>query len=214
MPGQKRLIIDAKVPFAAYLNALETSEESLRRTYLKDHARHVRGHIVSLSARSYWDQFARDGESPEFVVMFLPSDTIFSAALEHDPQLIEFGVEKRVILTTPATLIALLNSIAYGWRQERVTENAHEISKLGRELYKRLSDVGGHLAKMGQTLGSSVRAYNQTVASLESRVLPSARRFKDLEASSSQDELTPLIQIDHLPRDLQAPEFLILKDVG
>ena len=214
LPGQKRLIIDSKVPFAAYLNALETQEEGMRRNYLKDHARHVRGHIISLGARSYWDQFARDGESPEFVVMFLPSDTIFGAALEHDPELIEFGIEKRVILTTPATLIALLNSIAYGWRQERVTENAQEISKLGRELYKRLSDVGSHLTKLGQTLGSSVRAYNQTVASLESRVLPSARRFKDLEASSSQDDLAPLIQIDHVPRDLQSPEFLILKDVG
>ncbi len=214
LPGQKRLIIDAKVPFAAYLNALETAEDSLRHGHMKDHARHVRGHITSLSSRSYWDQFARDGESPEFVVMFLPSDTIFSAALEHDPGLIEFGIEKRVILTTPATLIALLNSIAYGWRQERVTENAQEISKLGRELYKRLSDVGDHLGKLGQTLGNSVRAYNQTVATLESRVLPSARRFKDLEASSSQDEIHPLLQIDHLPRDLQSPELLILKEVS
>ena len=146
--------------------------------------------------------------------MFLPGETIFSAALEQDPSLIEVGVEKQVILATPATLIALLHAVAYGWRQERLADNAREISQLGRELYKRLSDMGSHLAKLGQSLGGSVRAYNSTIASLESRVLPSARRFKELNASSSQDEIALLPQLDHLPRDLQSPELHLVKETG
>lgn len=207
LPGDKRLIIDAKAPLAAYLDALEAKEDIPRQNFLRDHARQVRAHILSLSARAYWDQFTKSGETPEFVVMFLPGETIFSAALEQDPSLIEVGVERRVILATPATLIALLHAVAYGWRQERLAENAREISQLGRELYKRLADMGGHLAKLGQSLGISVRAYNSTVASLESRVLPSARRFKELDAAASQHELAELPQLDHLPRDLQSPEL-------
>lgn len=207
LPGDKRLIIDAKAPLAAYLDALEAKEDIPRQNFLRDHARQVRAHILSLSARAYWDQFTKSGETPEFVVMFLPGETIFSAALEQDPSLIEVGVERRVILATPATLIALLHAVAYGWRQERLAENAREISQLGRELYKRLADMGGHLAKLGQSLGVSVRAYNSTVASLESRVLPSARRFKELDAAASQHELAELPQLDHLPRDLQSPEL-------
>lgn len=207
LPGDKRLIIDAKAPLAAYLDALEAKEDIPRQNFLRDHARQVRTHILSLSARAYWDQFTKSGETPEFVVMFLPGETIFSAALEQDPSLIEVGVERRVILATPATLIALLHAVAYGWRQERLAENAREISQLGRELYKRLADMGGHLAKLGQSLGISVRAYNSTVASLESRVLPSARRFKELDAAASQHELAELPQLDHLPRDLQSPEL-------
>lgn len=207
LPGDKRLIIDAKAPLAAYLDALEAKEDMPRQNFLRDHARQVRAHILSLSARAYWDQFTKSGETPEFVVMFLPGETIFSAALEQDPSLIEVGVERRVILATPATLIALLHAVAYGWRQERLAENAREISQLGRELYKRLADMGGHLAKLGQSLGTSVRAYNSTVASLESRVLPSARRFKELDAAASQHELAELPQLDHLPRELQSPEL-------
>jgi DNA recombination protein RmuC len=214
LPGDKRLIIDAKAPLAAYLDALEAKEETLCQNFLKDHARQVRTHILSLSTRAYWDQLSKSGETPEFVVMFLPGETIFSAALEQDPSLIEVGVEKQVILATPATLIALLHAVAYGWRQERLADNAREISQLGRELYKRLSDMGSHLAKLGQSLGGSVRAYNSTIASLESRVLPSARRFKELNASSSQDEIALLPQLDHLPRDLQSPELHLVKETG
>jgi DNA recombination protein RmuC len=211
LPGSKQLIIDAKVPLAAYLDALEAKEEPHRQNFLKDHARQVRTHIISLSTRAYWDQFSKKGETPEFVVMFLPGETIFSAALEQDPSLIEMGVEKKVILATPATLIALLHAVAYGWRQERLTENAYEISRLGKELYKRLSDMGGHLTKLGQALSNSVRAYNGTVSSLESRVLPSARRFKELDAGGAQDPIEAISQLDHFPRELQSPELKLIK---
>ena len=207
LPGKKRLVIDAKAPLAAYLQALEAKEDSGRLTSLKDHARHVRNHILSLSSRAYWDQISDQGETPEFVILFLPGETIFSAALEHDPGLIEMGVEKRVILATPATLIALLHTVAYGWRQERLADNAREISNLGRELYKRLADMGGHLAKLGESLGASVGQYNKTIASLESRVLPSARRFKELDAAAAQQEIPDLPQLDSVTRELQSAEL-------
>ena len=168
----------------------------------------MKTHILALSSKAYWDQFPSN-TSPEFVVMFLPGETFFSAALEQDPTLIELGVEKKVILTTPSTLIALLHAVAYGWRQEALAANAQEISDLGRDLYKRLSDMGKHFGKMGRDLNQAVRSYNDTVGSLERRVLPSARRFKDLEATSSRDDILDLPQIEHISRDLQAPELVV-----
>jgi len=173
---------------------------------LKDHARQVRAHIQELSQRSYWDQF-RNSETPEFVILFLPGETFFSAALEQDPTLIEMGVERKVMLATPATLIALLHAIAYGWRQEALAENAREISQEGRDLYKRLSDMGGHIARLGQTINGTVKAYNSTVASLESRVLPSARRLKSLEVANSLEEMPVLPQVESVTREVQAIEL-------
>ncbi len=208
LPGGKQIVIDAKAPLSAYLEALEATDDFTRREKLKDHARQVKTHILALSSKAYWDQFPTNS-SPEFVVLFLPGETFFSAALEQDPTLIELGVEKKVILTTPSTLIALLHAVAYGWRQEALTANAQEISELGRELYKRLSDMGKHFGKLGKDLNQAVRAYNDTVGSLERRVLPSARRFKDLEATSSRDEILEIPQLEHIPKDLQAPELVV-----
>ncbi|MGB0935464.1 MAG: DNA recombination protein RmuC, partial [Alphaproteobacteria bacterium] len=185
LPGNKTIVIDAKVPLAAYLEAIEATDDASRLQHFKDHARQVRAHITALSSRAYWDQISKT-DSPEFVVLFLPGDTFFSAALEHDPGLIEMGVEKKVILTTPSTLIALLHAVAYGWRQESLAENAREISELGKDLYKRLSDMGGHVSKLGRDLGTAVKSFNSTVGSLERRVLPAARRFKDLESTSAR----------------------------
>ena len=206
LPGGKKIVIVAKAPLAAYLASLEVSDESQRQSFLKDHARQVRAHIQELSQRSYWDQF-KNSETPEFVVLFLPGETFFSAALEQDPTLIEVGVERKVMLATPSTLIALLHAIAYGWRQEALAENAREISQEGRDLYKRLSDMGGHIARLGQTINGAVKAYNSTVASLESRVLPSARRLKTLEVANSLEEIPVLPQIESVTREVQALEL-------
>ncbi len=206
LPGGKSIVIDAKAPLAAYLEALEATDESSRNKHLQAHARQVRKHINVLSSRAYWDKLPANS-TPEFVVLFLPGETFFSAALEADPSLIELGVEKKVILTTPSTLIALLHAVAYGWRQENLTANAKEISALGREIYKRLSDMGNHMSKLGRDLGTAVKSYNNTVGSLERRVLPSARKFKELETTSSRDEIADLPQIDTTTRELQAQEL-------
>jgi DNA recombination protein RmuC len=204
LPGGKKIIVDAKAPLAAYLEALEAKGEDVRLEKLKDHARQVRNHIRALSKRSYHEQFQ---PAPEFVVLFLPGETFFSAALEQDPSLIEAGVEDRIILATPTTLIALLRAVAYGWRHEQLAENAKEISELGRELHKRLSDMADHFSKLGRQLGGAVHSYNSAMGSLEHRVLSSARRFKELGSVSEAAEIVLLDPLDQIPRELQAPEL-------
>ncbi|MBL0941680.1 MAG: DNA recombination protein RmuC [Alphaproteobacteria bacterium] len=211
LPGNKQIVIDAKAPLSAYLEALEATNDGQRIEYLRQHARQVRTHILQLSSRAYWDQLPL-ASSPEFVVLFLPGETFFSAALEYEPDLIELAVEKKVIMTTPSTLIALLHAVAYGWRQESLAANARQISDLGRDIYKRLSDMGKHMSKLGRDLGMAVKSYNHTVGSLERRVLPSARKFKELEATSPRDEIEHLIQLDQIPRDLESLEELGLKE--
>lgn len=208
LPGGKKIIVDAKAPLSAYLEALEAKDDTLRQDKLKEHARQVRAHIRALAKRSYYEQFQ---PAPEFVVLFLPGETFFSAALEQDPSLIEAGVEDRIILATPTTLIALLRAVAYGWRHEHLAQNAQEISDLGRELHKRLSDMADHFARLGRNLGGAVESYNQAMGSLEHRVLVSARRFKELGSVSHAAEIAPLDPLDHTPREIQAPE---LKKVG
>ena len=205
LPAGKTIVIDAKAPVAAYLDACEACEDGAKIECLARHARHVRDHIEALSRKAYWEQFE---PAPEFVVLFLPGEMFFSAALERDPRLIEFGAEKRVILATPTTLIALLKAIFYGWRQQRLAENAQEISALGRDLYKRLSDMGEHLANTGRGLTKCVENYNKAVGSLETRVLVTARKFKDLHAAPPDVEIAELTQLDHIARQIQAPEFL------
>ena len=204
LPGGKHIVVDAKVPLDAYLRALDAPDEDARQKLLADHARQVRTHIAQLSAKSYFDKVP---VSPDFVVMFLPGEMFFSAALEHDPALIEYGVDKRVIPASPTTLIALLRAVAYGWQQEAMEDNARRISELGKQLYESVRVLGGHFDSLGGKLKSTLEAYNQAVGSLEGNVLIKARKFKELQAANGGEEIKPLEPIDRVPRMLQAPEL-------
>jgi len=204
LPGGKQIVIDAKTPLDAYLRALEAPDEAARQNLLAEHAGQVRTHIAQLSAKSYFDKVA---STPEFVVMFLPGEMFFSAALEQDPSLIEYGVEKHVIPASPTTLIALLRAVAYGWQQAAMEENAKKISENGKALYEAVRTLGGHFQILGAKLKSSLEAYNDAVGSLEGNVLVKARRFKDLQAANGGDEIKPLEPIDRVPRMLQAAEL-------
>jgi DNA recombination protein RmuC len=206
LPGGKHVVIDAKVPLDAYLKALEAPDEIARQALLLDHARQVRTHLMQLSSKGY---AAHVHPCPDFVVMFLPGEMFFSAALEQDPSLIEFGIglEQRVIPASPTTLIALLRAVAYGWQQEAMEENARKISELGRNLYDSVRVLGGHFEDLGMRLKGSLDAYNKAVGSLEGNVLVKARKFKEYQAANGGEEIKALEPIDRVPRMLQAAEL-------
>ena len=205
LPGGKHVVIDAKVPLDAYLKALEAPDEAARQLLLADHARQVRVHLTQLSSKGY---AAHVQPSPDFVVMFLPGEMFFSAALEQDPSLIEFGIglEQRVIPASPTTLIALLRAVAYGWQQQAMEENARKISELGRNLYEAARVLGGHFETLGSRLKGALDAYNSAVGSLEGNVLVKARKFKEYQAANGE-EIRALEPIDRVPRMLQAAEL-------
>lgn len=204
LPGHKQVIVDAKTPCEAFLEAVQVEDEDLKIEKLKTHAHHVRQHVQLLGKKSYWQSFQ---PTPEFVVLFIPSDHFFSSALEYDPTLIEIGVEQGVIIATPTTLIGLLRAIAYGWKQEKLSHHAEEVSRLGHELYKRIVDMSSHWTKMGRHLSGAVEAYNKAVGSLESRVLVSARKFKEMGAATHGVELGKLPVIDRIPREIQITDI-------
>jgi len=206
LPGGGLVVVDAKAPLTAYLAAHEATDEATRKLRLDEHARAVREHLRGLSRKAYWSQFRN---APEFVVLFLPGEAMFGAALDAAPELIEEAAGNKVILATPTTLIALLRTVALGWRQETLADSARAISAAGQELYKRLGDFGTHMASLGKELGQALTAYNKAAASLEARVLPSARKLEKLGAAAGDVSIDPLAPILDAPRSLGAPEFLV-----
>ncbi len=201
--GGRTVVVDAKAPLDAYLTATEAREERDRAGHLDRHARHLRGHVDALAAKAYWSAFE---QSPEFVVLFVPADPFLDAALQRDPTLLEHAFARNVVLATPATLVAMLRTVAYTWRQEALARNAAEVHALARELYGRLATLGDHVGKLGGALGGAVSAYNRAVGSLEARVLVSARKLAELGVSD--DELVTPPQVELTPRQPQAPELV------
>jgi DNA recombination protein RmuC len=216
LPGSKQIVVDAKSPLEAFLDAQDASDEDVRVARLQAHARQVRDHMDRLGSKAYWEALVT---SPEFVVMFLPGETLFSTALQHDIRLIEYGLDQRVLLASPITLIALLTTVAHSWRQEALTENFREVAALGRELYERLATFSGHLNEVRKKLDGAVQSYNQAAGSFESRVLVTARRMKDLNVTTAE-ELPPAETIDTVPRVLRQiglmglPDDAATEDVG
>jgi DNA recombination protein RmuC len=208
LPGGKQIVVDAKTPLEAFLEAQECADEETRALRLQGHARQVRDHMDRLGGKAYWDQLP---DSPEMVVMFLPGETLFSAALQQDLTLIEHGLEQKVLLASPITLIALLTTIAHSWRQEALTENYREVARLGREFYERLATFADRFDDVRKKLDGAVQAYNEAAGSFESRVLVSARRLRDLDVTTA-DELPPADPIERVPRVLKQAGLMGLPD--
>jgi DNA recombination protein RmuC len=206
LPGDRCVIVDAKAPLLAYLDASACADDRERTRLLRAHAGHLRMHVESLSRKAYWEQLGA-GSTPEFVVLFLPGEAFFSAALEHDPALLDESAARGVILATPTTLIALLRAVAFGWREARMADGAREISALGATLYDRLATLGAHMSELGTSLDRAVSSYNRAVGSLEGRVLVTARRFRELGAAGDRRELEVLEPVGIRARGVQAPEL-------
>jgi DNA recombination protein RmuC len=208
LPGGKTVIVDSKVPLEAFLNAVEANSEAVRTAQLDDHVRQVRQHMEKLSRKKYWNQF---DTSPEFVIMYLPGENIYSAALQRDSELIKAGIDKKIFIATPTTLIALLHAVAHGWTQESLSRNAEEISSLGKDLYSRISSFASHMGSLRNGLQNAVEAHNRAVGSLETRVLPTARTLKELSVSAEPD-IEDFRPIEKAPRAIQAPELLLYEE--
>jgi len=208
LPGGKQIVVDAKAPLEQFLEAQTAIDEASRVARLQGHARQVRDHMDRLAAKAYWDQL---GNSPEMVVMFLPGESLFSAALQHDLTLIEHGLQQRVLLASPLTLIALLTTVAHSWRQEALTENDREVARLGKEFYERLATFADRFDEIRKRLDGAVQAYNEAAGSFESRILVSARRLRELEVTTA-DELRPADPIERVPRVLKQVGLMGLPD--
>ena len=204
LPGDKQIIIDAKTPCDAYLEAMSSEDDDFRERKLQEHARNLRGHMILLSRKAYTEKFEN---TPEFVVLFMPSDAFYQAALKYDPALIEAGVEQGIIISTPTTLIGLLRAVAYGWKQEKLSRHVQEVSRLADELYKRIGDMGEHFDRLGRSLNTAVEAYNKALASLESRVLVTCRKFQKLGLTPHAQEIVSPEPLEKLSRQPQAPEL-------
>jgi DNA recombination protein RmuC len=204
LPNSRSIVVDAKAPLQAYLDAVEAPDDGARANALRQHVQQIRTHIRKLGEKAYWDHL---DSTPELVVLFLPGETFYSAALELDPHLIEDAVQQRVVLATPTTLIALLRAVSYGWRQDTITREALQISALGKELYTRVRIMAQHFADMRKALDRTVVTFNRAVSSMETRVLPSARKFRELGAVTT-DDIPQLEAVDQQPRALQAPELV------
>ena len=198
LPMEREIVVDSKVSLEAYLDTVAAATEDEKKTIMEKHAQQVRAHMNKLASKDYWSQFK---QSPEFVVLFIPGESFLSAAVEVDSSLIEDGIQKKVIIATPTTLIALLRAIAYGWRQEQVTKNAQEISDLGCQLYERMSVLAQHFDNVGRSLEKAIGSYNRAVGSMESRILPSIRKFRELGVTGAE-ELPILEKVDQVPRNL------------
>jgi len=200
MPGQREIVVDVKTPLDAYLSAAKASDDKTRKQFLQQHAKNVRRHVNELSQKAYWEQFK---DAPNFVVLFIPGDQFLSSALEYDNDLLEDALSKQVILATPTSFVALLRAVAYGWKQEQLAKNAEVIRKVGEDLYNRLSSFSEHLQKLGRSLESSMKSYNQAVGSFDSRVLSSARKFIDLGINSNKQLDSPQ-QIETTARQIES----------
>lgn len=210
MPGQRDIVVDAKTPLDAYLQATETNNDADRAAFLIRHAKNLKERVRELSSKAYWSQFTT---SPDFVVLFIPGDQFLSSALDQDPSLLEFALQQKVMLATPISLIALLRAIAYGWRQEALANNAELIREIGSELYGRLATFAEHLNKLGKSLSGSVQHFNRAVGSFDTRILSSARKFKEMGIDSSKP-LEPVEQLEHTTKIIEAPEPPVATEVA
>lgn len=204
IPGGRSIVVDAKTPLDAYLNAIEADTPEQQSAHLAHHARQLRAHVKLLSSKAYQDAIET---TPDFVILFIPGETFFSAAAEADPELLEYAFRNKILIATPTTLMAILKAVAYGWQQDRMARNTREVQKIAQELYERLGTFADHLGRVGSTLNQSVSAYNKAVGSIESRVLPSARKFRQLGVVPESRELPPPGQVETHARPLTAPEF-------
>lgn len=208
LPGERRIVVDAKTSMAAYLDAVEAADEAEREVHLERHARQLRTHMKQLAAKAYWEALPF---TPDFVVMFIPGENFFAAAIERDPLLFEDAVAARVLIVTPTTLIALAKAIAFGWRQEKVADNARRVAELGRNLYRRLAAMGGHVVDVGKGLETAVRRYNDLVGSLEQSVMPQARRFNELEVEGTREVLPELRPVETGTRQVRGDRDLLIQ---